>query len=148
MEEVFSYHHSKLRNVVERIFGVAKDKWQMLKGMPNYPKHKEGHIILACFALHNFVRDDNARSALIDRMAIPAGSECSRLWVQANAEDDMATIRNWITTGLAIMGMRYASLNHDCDADVHDLVGNKNEAESEGRACYDTEGFMKLDVPH
>jgi hypothetical protein len=70
-------------------------------------------------------------------VSVRAGSECSRLWVQANAEDDMATIRNWITTGLAIMGMRYASLNHDCDADVHDLVGNKNEAESEGRACYD-----------
>ena len=51
-------------------------------------------------------------------MAIPAGSECSRQWVQENAEDDVAIVRNWITTGLEIMDIRYASLTQDCDADV------------------------------
>jgi hypothetical protein len=33
---VFNRHHSKLRNVIERTFGTAKAKWQMLKGVPHY----------------------------------------------------------------------------------------------------------------
>ena len=65
LEEVFNYHHSKLRNVAERSFGVAKNKWQMLKGMPKYPKDKQNQIIVACFALHNFVRDENARTSTV-----------------------------------------------------------------------------------
>ena len=53
LEEVFNFHHSKLRNVVERSFGVAKNKWQMLKGVAHYPQDKQRQIIEACFALHN-----------------------------------------------------------------------------------------------
>jgi len=65
LQEVFNFHHSKLSNVVERPFGVAKNKWQMLKGMPHYHKDKQGQIIVACFALHNFVRDENARTSTV-----------------------------------------------------------------------------------
>jgi hypothetical protein len=42
-QEVFSRHHLKLRNVIERTFGAAKAKWKMLKGVPHYPgtsKHR------------------------------------------------------------------------------------------------------------
>ena len=92
LQEVFNFHHSKLSNVVERPFGVAKNKWQMLKGMPHYPKDKQGQIIVACFALHNFVRDVNARSSTVERMLIPTRSEYSYQWVESNAEDDISAV--------------------------------------------------------
>ncbi|XP_066344384.1 uncharacterized protein [Miscanthus floridulus] len=40
-QELFNRHHSKLRNVIERTFGAAKVKWQMLKGIPHYPGIKQ-----------------------------------------------------------------------------------------------------------
>ena len=36
--EVFNFHHASLRNVVERLFGVVKARWHMLKGVPHYPR--------------------------------------------------------------------------------------------------------------
>jgi len=54
-QEVFNRHHSKLRNVIERTFGVAKAKWQMLKGVPHYLGTKQTQIIIALCALHNYV---------------------------------------------------------------------------------------------
>ena len=110
LREVFNYHHSKLRNIVERPFEVAKNKWQMLKGMPNYPTEKQCGIIVSCFALHNFVRDENARSSTVGPMLVCPLSEYSNQWVESNAEDDMATLRDWITTGLGVMGFGYVSL--------------------------------------
>ena len=115
---MFNFHHSKLRNVVERSFGVAKNKWQMLKAMPNYPKDKQCQIIVACFALHNFVRDEAAQSSTVGSMPIPAPSEYSQEWVESNEEDEMSTVHDWITIGLGMMGFRYASLPHDWHFDV------------------------------
>jgi hypothetical protein len=60
--EMFNYLHSSLRNVIERCFAVLKQKWRMLKAMPGYKPRKQAMIIIACLALHNFIRD----SALYD----------------------------------------------------------------------------------
>ena len=56
MEETFNYAHSSLRNVIERSFGVLKMKWRMLDKIPSYACHKQSMIIVACCALHNFIR--------------------------------------------------------------------------------------------
>lgn len=55
-KELFNYAHSSLRNVIERSFGVLKMKWQILQHMPSYPPETQKQIIVACFALHNFIR--------------------------------------------------------------------------------------------
>ena len=55
-EEVFNYAHSSLRNVIERSFGVLKQKWRILKYVPCYPCEIQTHIIVACMALHNYIR--------------------------------------------------------------------------------------------
>ncbi|KAL6629467.1 hypothetical protein ACP70R_029232 [Stipagrostis hirtigluma subsp. patula] len=57
MKETFNFLHSSLRNVVERAFGVLKEKWRILKEIPSFPLGKQTHIIVACMALHNFIRD-------------------------------------------------------------------------------------------
>ncbi|CAN1752171.1 hypothetical protein LINPERHAP1_LOCUS4606 [Linum perenne] len=55
-EELFNYRHSSLRNVIERCFGVLKRRWPILKMMCSYSFSKQTDIVLACCALHNFIR--------------------------------------------------------------------------------------------
>jgi hypothetical protein len=57
MKETFNCAHSSLRNVVERSFGVFKQKWRMMYGIPSFPVAKQTKIIVACMALHNFIRE-------------------------------------------------------------------------------------------
>jgi hypothetical protein len=62
-KEVFNFAHSSLRNVIERSFGVVKMKWRILLNLPSFSLRKQSKIIIACMALHNFIRD----SAIHDR---------------------------------------------------------------------------------
>jgi len=55
-KEIFNYAHSSLRNVIERAFGVLKMKWRILLQIPCYPARTQTKIIVACMALHNFIR--------------------------------------------------------------------------------------------
>ncbi|CAN1138190.1 hypothetical protein LINPERHAP2_LOCUS23347, partial [Linum perenne] len=48
--------HSSLRNVIERCFGVLKRRWSILKMMCSYSFSKQTDIVLACCAIHNFIR--------------------------------------------------------------------------------------------
>ena len=64
---MFNFLHSSLRNVIERAFGVLKQKWRILKGMPSFSTRTQKHIILACLALHNFIRDSNLHDMEFDR---------------------------------------------------------------------------------
>jgi hypothetical protein len=54
--EIFNYHHSSLRSVIERTFGVCKARWRILQNMTNFKPQTQISIIWACFALHNFIR--------------------------------------------------------------------------------------------
>ena len=56
---MFNFLHSSLPNVIERSFGVLKQKWHILKGIPSFSTTTQKHIIMACLALHNFMRDSN-----------------------------------------------------------------------------------------
>jgi hypothetical protein len=65
--EIFNFFHSSLRNVIERAFGVLKQKWRILKAMPSFSTRTQKHIILACIALHNFIRDSKLRDQEFDK---------------------------------------------------------------------------------
>jgi hypothetical protein len=56
-KELFNYAHSSLRNVIERSFEVLKNKWRILLHLPSYPMWKQSKIIIACIAIHNFIRE-------------------------------------------------------------------------------------------
>lgn len=80
-KEVFNYVHSSLRNVIEWAFGVLKMKWRILLNLPSYPMIKQAKIVLACMALHNFIRESAMSDADFDMcdhdenyMAIPMAS--------------------------------------------------------------------------
>lgn len=54
--EVFNYMHSSLRTTIERSFGCCKAKWRILGNMPQFSLKTSTQIIVACMALHNFIR--------------------------------------------------------------------------------------------
>lgn len=55
-EETFNQAHARLRNVVERTFGVLKARFPILQRMPPYSFPTQRNIVVACMALHNFLR--------------------------------------------------------------------------------------------
>ena len=62
MEELFNYRHAQLRCSVERAFGQLKNKFRILKSIPNYGLSTSNRIIVACMALHNFIKDNGGDS--------------------------------------------------------------------------------------
>ena len=62
-KELFNLRHASLRNVIERIFGILKRKYQILRRAPEYLFETQTRIIIACCALHNFVRSIEGEAA-------------------------------------------------------------------------------------
>jgi hypothetical protein len=55
-KELFNYRHSSLRMVIERCFGVLKNLFHILKGMPKYKVFRQLLVVNACCTIHNFIR--------------------------------------------------------------------------------------------
>ncbi|KAL2227912.1 UNVERIFIED_CONTAM: hypothetical protein Sindi_1770900 [Sesamum indicum] len=56
-KELFNQRHSQLRNVIERAFGVLKNRFPILKGpMPHYSVERQRDLVIACCVIHNFIR--------------------------------------------------------------------------------------------
>ena len=108
--EVFNFLHSSLRNVIERAFGVLKEKWRILKGIPSFSTRTQKHIIIACLALHNFIRDSNLRDKEFERCdadeeyLVQQISDTTQTQGDESEdvenEDTMNTIRSRITNAL------------------------------------------------
>jgi len=56
-KELFNLCHSSACNVVERIFGVLKRRFQILHLPPEYDMRTQALIPAALAALHNFIRE-------------------------------------------------------------------------------------------
>ncbi|XP_013619588.1 PREDICTED: putative nuclease HARBI1 [Brassica oleracea var. oleracea] len=54
--ELFNVRHSHLRNVIERIFGIFKSPFLIFKSAPPFSFKTQAEMVLACAALHNFLR--------------------------------------------------------------------------------------------
>lgn len=55
-KELFNLRHASKRNVVERIFGVTKRKYQILRTPSEYSMETQTRIIIACCMIHNYIR--------------------------------------------------------------------------------------------
>ncbi|XP_022036656.2 uncharacterized protein LOC110939140 [Helianthus annuus] len=58
-EERFNHAHAQLRNVIERAYGVLKARFPILKQMAPFSFPIQRDIVIACFAVHNFIRKCN-----------------------------------------------------------------------------------------
>ncbi|XP_077248236.1 nuclease HARBI1-like protein [Tasmannia lanceolata] len=59
--EVFNHRHSSLRKVIERIFGIFKSRFTIFKIQPPYPYKTQVKLVMACVALHNYLRRESSR---------------------------------------------------------------------------------------
>ena len=55
-EEIFNLCHARLRNVIERAFGVVKARFPILKKMAPYSFVAQTKIVMTCFSIYNFLR--------------------------------------------------------------------------------------------
>ena len=55
-KELYNLRHSQAWNVVERIFGVAKKRFAILRETNEYPMPTQAKIVSACGVIHNFIR--------------------------------------------------------------------------------------------
>jgi hypothetical protein len=65
-EELFNLRHASLRNVIERIFGVLKQRWQILQKAPEYNLRDQIGLIYALTALHNWIQRNDDDHGWID----------------------------------------------------------------------------------
>ena len=55
-KELYNLRHSQARNIVERIFGVAKKRFAILRESNEYPILTQAKIVSACGVTHYFIR--------------------------------------------------------------------------------------------
>ncbi|XP_048131248.1 putative nuclease HARBI1 [Rhodamnia argentea] len=69
--ELFNHRHSSLRNVIERSFGALKNRFSILRHMPPFIVRKQARIVIACCALHNYIRDQDKMDKNFSRYGDP-----------------------------------------------------------------------------
>ncbi|PKA53113.1 hypothetical protein AXF42_Ash019021 [Apostasia shenzhenica] len=62
--EKFNHRHACLRNVIERSFGILKRRFAVLNAMKSFPLQTQRDVVVACFALHNFIACYSLRNTL------------------------------------------------------------------------------------
>ncbi|KIJ33470.1 hypothetical protein M422DRAFT_264575 [Sphaerobolus stellatus SS14] len=55
-KELFNLRHSSCRNAIERIFGIVKKRFKIMREANEFPIHFQGQIASAICVLHNFIR--------------------------------------------------------------------------------------------
>ncbi|GAV86081.1 LOW QUALITY PROTEIN: DDE_4 domain-containing protein [Cephalotus follicularis] len=63
-EEKFNHAYAKLRNVIERAYGVLNARFPILDKMAHYPFNVQRNVVIACFAFNNFIRKENINDEL------------------------------------------------------------------------------------
>ena len=59
-KRIFDYRLSRERRIVENVFGILASRFSVLKRTIQLEPEKVGNIVLACCALHNFLRSKKA----------------------------------------------------------------------------------------
>ena len=110
-QELFNKYHSRLRNVIERTFGCAKSKWQLLNGLPHYPLIKQSQLVMAACALHNYVHElEGPKRPARYRQRGVGGSLGQVLAMALSPDATTEEVRDWITLGLPLLEKKYVNL--------------------------------------
>ncbi|XP_077252497.1 uncharacterized protein LOC143891881 [Tasmannia lanceolata] len=65
--EQFNQAHASLRNIIERTFGVWKNRWALLSRMPKFDLKTQIQLIVASMSLHNYIRKHASRDEEFDK---------------------------------------------------------------------------------
>lgn len=97
--DAFNYVHSRLRTTVERSFGVLKRRWKILGGVPPYGRDKLVKMVIACFALNNFLWDWTHAGRTKPPYPLSA-------WAMEKANEHVDSLREAIAVGLRWFNQR------------------------------------------
>ncbi|XP_012833691.1 PREDICTED: uncharacterized protein LOC105954568 [Erythranthe guttata] len=70
-EEKFNHAHAQLRNVIERTYGVLKNRFPILETMAPFSFDVQRNIVIACFAVHNFIRKERISDRFFEELYQP-----------------------------------------------------------------------------
>ncbi|XP_019250881.1 PREDICTED: uncharacterized protein LOC109229783 [Nicotiana attenuata] len=70
-EEKFNHAHARLRNVIERAYGVLKARFPILDKMAPYSIDVQRDVVIACFAVHNFIRKERLNDDMFNQYDLP-----------------------------------------------------------------------------
>ncbi|XP_075080484.1 uncharacterized protein LOC142165985 [Nicotiana tabacum] len=70
-EEKFNHAHAQLRNVIERAYGVLKARFPILDKMTPYSIDVQRDVVIACFAVHNFIKKERLNDDLFNQYDLP-----------------------------------------------------------------------------
>ena len=70
-KELFNLRHAQARNVIERIFGVLKQRFRILLLPPRYPLDFQPRIPVALCALQNFIQKIDKNEGAIPNDPFP-----------------------------------------------------------------------------
>lgn len=73
-KELYNLRHAMLRNAIERIIGVLKNRFRLLKGHNEYPVEKQVQGIYAAAMVHNYLRSHNEADIVLDESDLLSGS--------------------------------------------------------------------------
>ncbi|RZC78988.1 hypothetical protein C5167_003214 [Papaver somniferum] len=110
-EELFNMKHCRARNVIERVFGLLKMRWAILRSPSWYPVNIYCRFIMACCLIHNLIRrempideflpEDNYQDGPVNLVS-PQESrmiefvDSSDYWAVHRKEKVMAPHQSWI----------------------------------------------------
>ena len=112
MKEAFNRSHSSLRSHIERSFGILKKRWKILGAMPQYSVKTQIEIIMAAFALHNYIRNSDEEDMMFttieqhpnyippDELQDVRGHETNIENVSQGASNEMKRIRDDIAISI------------------------------------------------
>ena len=106
-QELFNYRHSSLCNVIEWCFGILKARFSILSDMHNYTLCKQRLIPIACYVLHNFIRQENASDKLfgdfdVQDLVTNDEGDTSRPLTNINLSPASVAEMNAIRNGIAV----------------------------------------------
>jgi len=52
---LYNLRHSQARNVIERIFGVVKKRYSIIRETNDFPQETQAKIVSGCGVIHNFI---------------------------------------------------------------------------------------------
>jgi len=88
-KELFNLRHASLRNVVERIFGIFKLRFTIFKSAPPFLFKTQAELVLACAALHNFLRKECRSDEFLVEPSNESSSSSSMLPIHEDNNDEL-----------------------------------------------------------
>jgi hypothetical protein len=86
VKELFNLRHAQTRNVIERVFGVLKQRFRILLLPPRYPLDFQARIPAALCALQNFIQENDVTEG-----AIPTGPQAAHTYFPSDVDNDNNT---------------------------------------------------------